>query len=344
MIPTHISIHQNAPHSFDYGVVHQFFGERCYITHVRPGTDAERKGVKPGDEIITINGYLPERKDTWKLHYLFNVLNPQPSLHLMLQLPPNGTSRDVEIMTQIRQLKRPTDLSRSWMREYDDVNHYLRSRSVEFGEDVLIIRFPNFYFSSTEVAGMMSKARKFRTLIMDLRENSGGSPDTLRWFIGSLFDKEVKIADRVTRKESKEVIAKPQRNVFTGKLIVLVDSKSASAAEIFAKVVQLEKRGTVMGDLTSASVMESRGYSNRLGANLALFYGETITDADLIMKDGKSLEHVGVTPDIVALPTAMDLASGLDPVLARAAGMAGVNLTPGAAGGLFPYEWPPEQE
>ncbi len=64
-----------------------------------------------------------------------------------------------------------------------------------------------------------------------------------------------------------------------------------------------------------------------------------LTDADLINSDGKSLERIGVTPDQVMLPKAEDLASGRDPVLAEAARLVGLDLTPEKAGTLFPLEW-----
>jgi hypothetical protein len=57
------------------------------------------------------------------------------------------------------------------------------------------------------------------------------------------------------------------------------------------------------------------------------------------MSDSKSLEGVGVTPDELLLPTAADLAANRDPVLARAAAVAGFELPQDKAGAMFPVEW-----
>ncbi|PYV47342.1 MAG: hypothetical protein DMG94_06500, partial [Acidobacteria bacterium] len=119
-------------------------------------------------------------------------------------------------------------------------------------------------------------------------------------------------------------------------------ARSASAAELFARIVQLEKRGTVIGDRTSGAVMEAKHYDEQMGTDTVIFYGASITEWDLIMADGKSLEHNGVMPDELVLPDARHLGSGRDPVLARAAEIVGVKVSSDEAGKAFPYEWPPE--
>src|SRR6185295_7938024 len=98
------------------------------------------------------------------------------------------------------------------------------------------------------------------------------------------------------RKETKPMLAKTRGDrIFKGKLVVLVDSTSGSSAEIFARTMQLEKRGTVIGDRTAGAVMRAIHSEHQLGADTVVFYGVSVTDADLIMSDGKSLERAGVT-------------------------------------------------
>lgn len=149
------------------------------------------------------------------------------------------------------------------------------------------------------------------------------------------------IGDKVTRLDRKPFVVKPLHNTFQGKVVVLTDSRSASAAELFSRVVQIEKRGSIIGDRTAGLVMGAKHYYHQVFESTT-WYGVSVTEEDLIMKDGKSLEHIGVTPDEVMIPTAADLAQGRDPVLAHAAETLGIKLTPEAAGKLFPYQWPPE--
>lgn len=332
---------------YDYGWQGQVIGERCFVLRVRPGSDAEKKGVKAGDELVALNGFNPTRENLWKMWYVFNTLRPQPVLRLDLR-DPAGKQRQVDVVTTMIDKKLVTDLTGGgaggdiWdmVRESEDAAHLGRAQFAEVGDDVGILKFPGFHFDESEIDSLIGKARKHKALVVDLRGNGGGSVDTLKFLISGCFEKEVRVGDRVGRSEHKPLIAKTHGRPFTGKLVVLVDSKSASAAELFARVVQIEKRGTVLGDRSSGLVMEAKRYSYSTGIETKVFYGASITDADLIMTDGKSLEHNGVLPDEAVLPSAEDLANGRDPVLARAVEIAGARISPEAAGKLFPYQWP----
>jgi len=332
---------------YDYGWQAQMIGERCFILRVRPGSDAEKKGVAPGDELVAINGFNPNRDNFWRILYVFDTLRPQVALRLDLRSPA-GKQRQVDVVTTMIEKKLVTDLTGrggggdmwDFIREREDSVHLGRAQFAELGDDVGVLKFPGFHFNESEIDDMIAKARKRKVLIVDLRGDGGGSVETLEFLISGCFEKEVKVGDRIGRSDHKPLIAKPRGHPFTGKLVVLVDSKSASASELFARVVQIEKRGTVVGDRSSGSVMEAKHYNYKTGLETVVFYGASITDADLIMLDGKSLEHNGVLPDEVMLPSAQDIADQRDPVLAHAVETAGTKLTPEAAGKLFPYEWP----
>jgi len=185
--------------------------------------------------------------------------------------------------------------------------------------------------------------RRHKGVVLDLRDNPGGYVDTLDRLLGGLFENDLKIYDHIGRDSTKPVsVTGRHHDAFTGKFIVLIDSESASASELFARVVQLERRGFVLGDRSSGSVMEAKRYPHEMYLDAGVYYAASITDADLVMSDGKSLEHTGVDPDIEVVPAASDLANGWDPAMAKAAKLLGVLLSPQEAGTMFPYEGPLE--
>jgi carboxyl-terminal processing protease len=333
------------PYKHSYGWKMQPIGETdCFVTAVRPGSDAEKKGLKPGDQLLSVNGYSAIREDMWKIKFVFNILRPQPGLRLVVRSP-NGATHQIDAMASMRATERLRNLLdyRSFADERADRKRIHHARSVEYGKDAIVWNLPDFVFLPDEANKMLDQIRSHNALVLDLRGNPGGSMEFLAHFLGGMFDHEVKIADRVRRNGVQQELTKSRGDkTFNGKLVVLVDSESASASEVFARVVQLEKRGVVVGDLSSGSVMESRMYPHSIGAMAITFYGSSITEADLIMRDGKSLERVGVLPDTRILPTPGDLAASRDPALAYAASLIGVKVTPEEAGKLFPVEWPTE--
>jgi C-terminal processing protease CtpA/Prc len=330
------------PYKHSYGWEMQALGNSdCFVTGVRPGSDAEKKGLKPGDQVLSVNGYAAMREDMWKIKFVYNILRPQPGLRLVVRSR-DGSTRQIDAMASMHATERVRDLSDFWSfdQEARGAERLHRARSVEYGSDAIIWKLPDFVFQADEAKKMLDQIRSHKALILDLRGNPGGWVDFLAHFLGGMFDHEVKIAERIGRNANKPQLTKSRGDkTFIGKLVVVVDSESSSASEIFARVVQLEKRGTVVGDVSSGRVMESVLYPHRMGTMVMTFYAASITEADLIMSDGKSLEHVGVVPDVRIIPTAADLAAGRDPALADAAGLVGLKLTAEEAGKLFPVEW-----
>jgi len=331
----------------EYGWQMSVIGEDCYVLAVKPGSDAEVKGLKAGDRVHGIEGLAPSRQSLWKIRYYFNRLNPRRVIKVDAQSP-DAAPRTLEIQATITPLP-PTHVDFESLMEGDLRGFAERAskprNSVQRVGDIAIWR-PAFDMPPNQVDREFDAAvRGASSLVLDMRGNPGGFVKTLEQLVGRLFDHEVKIADLKGRKSSNALVAKARKTPFKGKIVALVDSDSGSAAEMLARVLQIEKRAVVMGDRSSGSVMQGEIQTRLLEmpsgpADIRVLpFTFSVTNADVIMTDGKSLERVGVTPDEPARPTPQDLAGSLDPVLARAVTSLGGTLTAAAAGKLFPPEW-----
>lgn len=325
---------------FFYGLRMGIIGDQCYILGSRPGTDADGK-VHPGDLILRLNGYTVSRKDYSDLSYYLYGLEPQGGLRLQLQAP-DGTVRTALVKTKF--VPRP-NVEVIWngewgVEEADQINRMSTQRWAEAG-NVGIWNVPFFGDDMSETSHAYNQIHDHPGLVMDLRDDPGGDVEMLQYMLGYFLKEKTTIGRRVGRDDHGPLEVKPHGDPYPGKLVVLINDGSASAAEIFARVIQLHHLGTIVGDRSAGAVMEAQHYSFTYGTNPVTPYGISVTAADLVMEDGQSLENRGVTPDVEAIPTAADLAAGRDPVLALAVKLAGGSLDPAAAGKLFPYRWPP---
>jgi len=328
------------PVDVDYGWKMQMIGDTCYVVAVKAGSDAEAQGLHPGDEVVSLDGFRPVRSIIWKMNYNYDVLRPQPGKRVVIKTP-EGEQKELALKAKVEKRPKEVNLTEFYNDLYDDIEDAKKlPRFYDLNEDVFIWKLRQFGLTESKVDDMMKQASKHKALILDLRGNGGGFEETLKKMIGYFFDHDVVIGEIKRRKESKPLKAKTRgTKAFPGKLVVLVDSQSGSAAELFARVIQLEKRGTVIGDVSAGAVMRSifrPGLLGDMSSGNMIPYGVSVTDADILMSDGNSLERVGVTPDEVVLPTPADLAAKRDPVLTRAAAILGSELTAEKAGSLFP--------
>lgn len=306
-----------------------------YYFH-KKDSDAQKQGIAVGDQIMLLGKFKPNRRDLWKMTYVLYKLDPANTLDLKIRKP-DGTENSLTIKA-----KTMTDKEfRAEQKTRKDKHQYEPFRCQEVSKEIVACKLYSFMVERNDIDKMMKQAAKYPKFILDLRGNAGGYVMIEQYLLSHFFSREVKIADLITRQKTETRLTKPLGDrEYTGEFAVLVDSNSASAAEMTARVLQLEHRAKIYGDISSGSVMTSvalpfRSIVSGLSDYAIIQTGMSVTVADVVMRDGSRLEDRGVVPDEVLQPTAIGMAKKTDPVLAYAAVKFGAAISPEQAGGYY---------
>lgn len=148
-------------------------------------------------------------------------------------------------------------------------------------------------------------------VVLDLRRNPGGETLSLSITVGEFFDHSVSCGTFIRRGGSRSEMNSWQLGSarYRGRVVVLVDAGTGSAAEIFAAVLQDHGRATIVGRKTAGAVLASRFYRLPDGGELQL------SREDYVAPNGRRIEGQGIMPDIVVPRTLDDVRRGIDPDL-----------------------------
>lgn len=121
-----------------------------------------------------------------------------------------------------------------------------------------VIYLPKFYISFEnrqnrdafkDVAVEIERLKEANVdgIVMDLRDNGGGSLETVVKMTGLFIDKGPVVQVKPTGRKQEVLSDTDSKVQWDGPLVVLVNNNSASASEIFAAAIQDYKRGVVIG-------------------------------------------------------------------------------------------------
>ncbi len=260
----------------------QRLGNRWVVSDVLPGSPAEQAGVKVGWIVVARNGEaLQERID-------FRPTRGEAATWDFL----DEAGREVRVSPVAREL--PT-ASQPVKRDLDGGFVYLR--------------FDEFAAKDRRWLGEQMRAHAAAPgVVIDLRRNSGGDTFSLGISLGEFFAQAVDCGTFITRSGRRSVKNSWQLGSarYGGKVAVLVDRATGSAAEIFAAVLQDHGRATVIGRRTAGAVLASWFYRLPGGGELQL------SREDYVAPKGRRIERVGVQPDIVVERKLTEVRAGRD--------------------------------
>ncbi len=160
-----------------YGWKFKIIGSQTYINEVSAGSDAERQGVHPGDEVLAINGFRVDRQSAPLLHSAMERYLPLSSVDVRLR-DRQGHQRQLRLLTSV--IEKPAVAGMSAWAPYEarikaeNAWENTRAEPVELSPDVMAIRIPVFFQTGHEVDAVFAKARRYKKMIIDLRGCPGG--------------------------------------------------------------------------------------------------------------------------------------------------------------------------
>ena len=228
------------------------------ITSIRslvPGAPAARsKKISVGDKIVGVGqGEKGEIEDVigWRLDDVVDKIKGKKGSIVRLEIEPEKGGK-TKIISLTRDKVRIEDSAAKLSMDKVD------------GKNIAVIKIPSFYIGLTsDVRTLLAqmKEKKADALIIDLRENGGGSLTEVIELSG-LFIKEgpiVQVRDAFNRIKVHED-PEADKSIYDGKLMVMINRHSASASEIFAAAMQDYNRAIIVGQQTfgKGTVQQSR--------------------------------------------------------------------------------------
>jgi carboxyl-terminal processing protease len=262
-------------------------GDDWIVTRVREEGPAVAAGVQVGWRIVTVDG-RPE---------LLAVTPALGRTYAFVFEDENGATRAMDI-TAVDLPPRP--LQEATRRD----------------DGVVVLRFDRF--DDAAVAWLETQIAAFqadppRGVILDVRDNGGGLLASLGQIVAMLHRDQVAYARQKGRFIDTEYVTRPRETVWTGPVAILTGPASGSASELLAAHLQEFDRGLVVGQTSAGAVIGSRYVELADGGVLSLSLNIILTP-----RERRSLEGVGVTPDLVVEPSLADRRAGRDVVLEAA--------------------------
>ncbi len=273
------------------GVGIQIGVKNSLLTIIAPieGTPGDRAGLAAGDKILKIN-------DEWTKDMAIDQAVDK-------MRGPKGTQ--VRLLIQREGWDKPKEFKIT--REVIKVQS-VKSRMLdnEIGY-VKLIQFQGQTADELEKALKGLEAKGIKKLVLDMRNNPGGILDASVDVSSKFLPKDSLVVYLQGRQKTdrKDYMTTSSEKPRTYPIVVLVNTGSASASEIVAGALQDSKRGLIVGTQTFGKGSVQTVFPIENGGGIRL------TTAKYYTPSGRSIQNVGITPDIeVKLPTIKDPKDG----------------------------------
>ncbi|MEV4896064.1 S41 family peptidase [Nonomuraea sp. NPDC055795] len=263
-----------------------------FITSVLPGSPAAKAGIRPGDIIVKANG-VPAFIGNTVNQSIVEAFATNP-VKLTLKRPTTGRTRTLDLREGPITRQPPA----------------VTSKTLPGG--AVHVQLPGFFEGAADQ--VIAKLRgKPEAVVLDLRGNGGGSPREVTRLLGAFAHGKITsyfcpLKGDCVPNRTDDTVA-----LLGSRLIVLTDRGCASACDDFSAAVKDNNLGTLIGTRTAGAVSgPAEGYLLNDGSILLL------PKVRHLGPGRETIDTIGVPVDHYAPMTALDLATGRDPGVAKA--------------------------